>query len=70
MGFQLPSRLKKLFFSRKMTKSFHPFHPQISFNIIPVSRASFQKHLGIYLDEKLWPQEKMAKAVKRIGVIK
>ena len=33
-----------------MTKS---SHPQISFNNVPVSRANFQKHLGIFLDEKL-----------------
>ena len=37
-------------FSRKMTKS---SHPQVFFNYVPVSRVSFQKHFGIYLDEKL-----------------
>ena len=36
--------------SRKITKS---FHPQISFNNMPVFSVDFQKHLGIYLDEKL-----------------
>ena len=54
-----------------MTKS---SHPQISFNNVPVSRESFQKHLEIYLDEKLnfnhRIKEKRAKAIKGIGVIK
>ena len=39
-----------------------------------VSRVNFQKHLGIYLDEKLTfshhIQEKMTKAMKGVGVIK
>ena len=49
-------------------------HPQVFFNDITVSCVSFQKHLGIYLDEK--PnfnhdiKEKMTKAMKGIGVIK
>ena len=54
-----------------MTKS---SHAQVFFNDIPVSRVSFQKHLGIYLDEKLnfnhHIKEKMTKAMKGIGVIK
>ena len=49
-------------------------HPQISFNNVPVSHASFQIHLGIYLDEKLnfkyHIKEKMTKAMKGIGVTK
>ena len=49
-------------------------HPQISFNNVPVSCASFQKHLGICLDEKLnfnhHIKGKMTKAMKGIGVIK
>ena len=39
-----------------------------------VSRVNFQKHLGIYLDEKLnfshHIKEKMTKAMKGVGVIK
>ena len=54
-----------------MTKS---SHPQVFFNDIPVSHVSFEKHLGIYLDEKLnfnyHIKEKMTKAMKGIGVIK
>ena len=48
-------------------------HSQISFNNVPVSRANFQKHLGICLDEKLnlnhHIKENMTKAIKEIGVI-
>ena len=54
-----------------MTKS---SHAQVFFNDIPVSRVSFQKHLGIYLDEKLnfnhHIKEKTTKAMKGIGIIK
>ena len=53
-----------------MTKS---SHPQVFFDDIPVSRVSFQKHLGIYLDEKLnfnHIKEKITKAMRGIGVIK
>ena len=54
-----------------MTKS---SHPQISFNNVLLSRASFEKHLVIYLDEKLnfyhHIKKKMSKAMKGIGVIK
>ena len=28
------------------------YHPQISFNNVPVSCARFQKRAGVYLDEK------------------
>ena len=67
----LNKQSQEVTFSRKMTKS---SHPQISFNNVPVSRASFQKHLGIYLDEKLnfnyHIKEKMTKAMKGMVVIK
>ena len=42
----LKKQAQEVIFSRKMTKS---SHPQISFNNVSVSRVSFQKHLGIYL---------------------
>ena len=48
-------------------------HQQISFNVVPVSCESFQKRLGIYLDEKLnfnHIKEKITKAMRGIGVIK
>ena len=67
----LNKQAQEVIFSRKMTKS---SHPQVFFNNISVSRVSFQKHLGIYLDEKLnfnhHIKEKMTKAMKGIGVIK
>ena len=67
----LNKQAQEVIFSRKMTKS---SHPQISFNNVPVSCTSFQKHLGIYLDEKLnfnhHIKEKITKAMKGIGVIK
>ena len=48
-------------------------HPQMSSNRVPVSRASFLKHSGIYLDEKLifnhHIKEKMTKAMKGIDAI-
>ena len=28
-------------------------HPSITFNTVPVARTTCQKHLGLYLDEKL-----------------
>ena len=65
------SRCRKLFFQGKWLDH---LTLKISFNIVPVSHASFQKHLGIYLDEKLNSnyhiKEKMTKAMKGIGVIK
>ena len=52
MSFNLDfnKQAQEVIFSKKMTKS---FHPQISFNNVPVSGASLQKNLGIYLHEKL-----------------
>ena len=67
----LNKQAEEVIFSRKMTKS---SHPQVFFNDIPVSRVSFQKHLGTYLDKKLnfnhGIKEKMTEAMKGIGVIK
>ena len=48
--------------------------PTALFNNIPVQRITFQKHLGVYLDEKLNFStditEKIGKASKGIGVIR
>ena len=41
---------QEVIFSRKKVDS---AHPNILFNDISVERASHQKHLGIYFDEKL-----------------
>ena len=45
----LNKQAQEVIFSRKTTKS---SHSQILFNNVPISCASFQKHLGIYLDKK------------------
>ena len=67
----LNKQAQEVIFSRKTAKSSHPL---IYFNNTPVSCVSFQKHLGIYLDEKLNfsynIKEKMSKAMKGIGIIK
>ena len=67
----LNKKAQEVIFSRKMTKS---SHPQIFFNNVSVSCTSIQKHLQIYLDEKLsfnhHIKEKMTKVMKGIGVIK
>ena len=56
---------QEIIFSSKITKS---SHPQISFNNMPVSCVNFQKHLRIFLDEKLSfnyrVKEKKCKAVQ------
>ena len=49
-------------------------HPPLYFNDVPVASASFEKHLGLSLDEKLTfghhLNEKISKANKGIGLIK
>ena len=48
--------------------------PTVLLNNIPVQRSTFQKHFGVYLDEKLNFNtditEKIGKVSKGIGVIK
>ena len=62
---------QEVIFSRKIAKSSHPL---IYFNNAPVSRVSFQKDLGVYVDEKLnfsYPiKEKISKAMKEMDDIK
>ena len=43
-------QVKEVFFSRKIKK---PNHPELIFNNIPVNQTSYQKHLGMFLDNKL-----------------
>ena len=49
-------------------------HPKVNFNNSPVVQSTYQKHLGLYLDEKLnffhHIEEKIYKAYRGIGVIK
>ena len=67
----LNEQAQEVIFLKKMTKS---SHPQILFIDILVSRVSFQKHLGIYLDEKHnfnhHIKEKITNVMKGIGLIK
>ena len=51
-----PSRKKK-------TQS----HPEISLNNIPVERSSYQKHLGLILDEKLNFKQNIDNAISKIN---
>ena len=49
-------------------------HPKVNFNNSPVVQSTYQKHLGLYLDEKLnlshHIKEKISKPYKGIEVIK
>ena len=51
-----------------------PFHPELSFNGIPVARQSYTKHLGLYLDNRLsfskHIKEKVGKAIKGLNLLK
>ena len=62
---------QEVIFSRKTQRVIHP--PAI-FNNMPVVRSSCQKHLVIYLDEKLnfsnHIKENISKANKGIGILK
>ena len=46
----LSKQAQEVIFSRKTNKI---SHPTTTFNTVPVARTSYQKHLGLYLDEKL-----------------
>ena len=67
----LSKQAQEVTFSRKTNKI---NHPTITFNTVPVARAPCQKHLGLYLDEKLnfnnHINVKISKANKGIGIIK
>ena len=62
---------QEVIFSQKTQK---PFHPTVLFNNISVQRSTVQKHLGVYLDEKInfntHITEKIAKDSEGIRVIK
>ena len=67
----LSKKVPEVIFSRKIVKI---SHPSITFNTAPVARTACQKHLGLYLDEKLNFHDhinaKILKANKGIGIIK
>ena len=62
---------QEVIFSRKCTKEDHLL---IYFNGIPVTQNTFQKHIGLYLDEKLnynaHLKEKLSKVYKGIGFLR
>ena len=62
---------QEVIFSRKLIK---PNHPVICFNGLPVNSTTFQKHLGLVLDDKLnfniHLKEKCVKVNKGIGILK
>ena len=62
---------QEVIFSRKCTKE---DHPPIYFNNIPVTQTTIQKHIGLYLDEKLnynnHIKEKLSKVYKGIELLR
>ena len=64
-------QVQEIIFSRKRVKD---AHPSAFFNNAIVERSASQKHLGIYLDEKLdfnaHIKEKINKAHRGIGLIR
>ena len=67
----LSKQAQEVIFSRKTNKI---NHPTTTFNTITVAHTSYQKHLGLYLDEKLnfnyRINVKISKGNKGIGIIK
>ena len=67
----LSKQAKEIVFSCKTHKI---SHPKVNFNNSTVIQSTYQKHLGLYLDEKLnfshHVKEKISKAYKYTGVIK
>ena len=67
----LSKQAQEVIFSRKPVKV---SHPSITFNTAPVARTPCQKHLGLYLDEKLNFHDhinaKILKANQGIEIIK
>ena len=64
----LPKQAQEVIFSRKIVKVSHPC---ITFNTVSVARTTCQKHLGLYLDEKLsfydYINAKISKPNKGVG---
>ena len=59
----LTNRPKKLYFQEKKVQ----VHPAINFNNITVERTSYQKHLGILLNEKLNCQQHIDSVIPKIN---
>ena len=67
----LSKQVQEIVFSCKTHKI---SHPKVNFNNSPVVESTYQKHLGLHLDEKLnfshHIKEKISKAYKGTRVIK
>ena len=67
----ISKQAQEVVFSRKTDKV---NHMSLTFNAIPVAQMSYEKHLGLYLDEKLnfnhHIKEMISKVYKGIGIIK
>ena len=65
------SKQAQVIISRKPVKT---YHPSITFNTVPIAHKTFQKHLGLYLEEKLSFYDHInaqnSKANKGIGITK
>ena len=59
----LTNRPKKLYFQKKKVQ----VHPTINFSNITVERTSYQKHLGILLNEKLNCQQHIDSVIPKIN---
>ena len=71
----LPKQAQEVTFSRKTIKISHPsFKISPIFNTLPVARITCQKHLALYLDEKLsfskYINAIVSKANNGIGIVK
>ena len=67
----ISKQAQEVVFSRKTDKV---NHMSLTFNAMPVAQMSYEKHLGLYLDEKLnfnhHIKEMISKVNKGIGIIK
>ena len=71
----LPTQAQEVTFSRNTIKISHPsFKISLIFNTLPVVRITCQKHLALYLDEKLsfskYINAIISKANNGIGIVK
>ena len=63
----LSEQAQENFFSHKSHKT---SHPKVNFDNSPVVQNTYQKHLGLYLNEKLYFSHHIKETYRSIGVIK
>ena len=63
----LSEQAQENFFSHKSHKI---SHPKVNFDNSPVVQNTYQKHLGLYLNEKLYFSHYIKETYRGIGVIK